>query len=87
MTINDELSTGVLGLGWSLPRRAVFRGTAGLYAPQRGPFWLADGGVYELVQIGVDGDDVLFRTEPYEFWDVRYTPASERWTVTKCSSS
>jgi hypothetical protein len=66
-----------------LPRRAIVRATNGLYVQTDGPFWLLDGRVYELFATGASGDDVVFRTEPYEFWSVRYTPSTEQWTVIK----
>ena len=80
---NEDAPTGILGLGWSLSYPHILRGNLGAYTGTQDPFYLVDNDLYELLPAGTSGTDFLFTCDPYQGWQIRYTPTSEQWTIIK----
>ena len=81
-TWNVEVSTGVLGLGWSFPQDKVVRTSNG--TTLESAYYLFSGNnVYSLFKTGVDEEGDIYELENYLFWKIRYVPARELWVVTK----
>ena len=85
-TSNLEAPTGLLGLGWSLPKEAIIRNTNGTGTSEDDVYYLLAGGnLYPLFRISLadmtEGDG--YECENYNFWKIRYLRNRELWTVTK----
>ncbi|EJN15965.1 hypothetical protein PMI42_00463 [Bradyrhizobium sp. YR681] len=76
-TWNLARPTGVAGLGWRLVSQSIAVNADG------GIDFVSDDQRNPLRQTGVDGDGTLiYRSEDYLFWKIRYDPRNERWDVT-----
>jgi RHS repeat-associated protein len=85
-TSNLEAPTGLLGLGWSLPKEAIIRNTNGTGTSEDDVYYLLAGGnLYPLFRISLtdmtEGEG--YECENYNFWKIRYLRNRELWTVTK----
>jgi YD repeat-containing protein len=78
--------TGLAGLGWSLDLDGIYAdygdplgSDQSLDAPR---LKLRLGGdTYDLIQTGSDAGRTSYVAEPYQFWKITYTQATEVWTV------
>ena len=85
-TSNLEAPTGLLGLGWSLPKEAIIRNTNSTGTSEDNVYYLLSGGnLYPLFRISlpemIEGE--TYECENYNFWQIRYQRNRELWTVTK----
>jgi YD repeat-containing protein len=75
-TWNLDRPAGVAGLGWWLVSQAIAVDADG------GVELVADGKRNPLRQTGADDDGTLiYQSEDYLFWKIRYDPGRERWDV------
>lgn len=78
--------TGLAGLGWSFDADRIYAdfgdplgSDQSLDAPR---LKLRLGGdTYDLIQTGSDSGRASYVAEPYQFWKITYTQATEVWTV------
>ena len=84
-TSNLDAPTGLLGLGWSLPKEAIIRNTSGTAtSPLDDVYYLSAGGnLYQLFKISSNADGDCYECENYNFWKIRYLRSRELWMVTK----
>jgi hypothetical protein len=85
-TSNLESPTGLLGLGWALPKEAIIRNTNATGTSVDDVYYLVTGGnLYPLFKISLDEmiEGEVYECENYNFWQIRYLRNRELWTVTK----
>ncbi|MBX2943691.1 MAG: hypothetical protein KF860_15245, partial [Cyclobacteriaceae bacterium] len=83
-TWNQEAPTGVMGLGWSFDMPRIVADYKGTGTRDDDDFYIMEGGVSSLlIYDGLDGSDWKYYPKNYQFWKIRYSPSSEKWTITK----
>ena len=83
-TWTREAPTGVLGLGWGFGYPKIIADHKGTGTREDDTFYLVEGGsTSQLLYDGLDGSDWKFYPKAYQFWKIKYNPASEIWTITK----
>ncbi len=76
---NSVAPTGVLGLGWSLSQSSIAAAPDGAGYVLQG-----EGGASPLVLVGTEADGTqLYASTDYRFWIIRYSPAAQRWEITR----
>ncbi len=75
--------TGVLGLGWSLPRQRIVRQSQGTGNSEDDRYFLAEDGLLELVRTGREGSDDIYEPLQHRPWQIRYRQSEERWTLVR----
>jgi RHS repeat-associated protein len=80
---NVESPTGILGLGWQMPFEMITvskGGSAGLNGDTY--FLVSAGSASELVKTAEDAEGrSIFQLHNYQFWDIRYDPRLQSWTI------
>jgi len=82
---NITAATGILGLGWQMPFDliAVDKGGSGSNSDDT-YFLVAGGSSSPMVKTGeTAGGEWTFQLRNYQFWDVRYDPSHQLWTIVK----
>src|SRR5579885_1473316 len=75
---NAIAPTSIVGLGWSLPFEMVATlGNPLEYNNRR--YALRSSRGSPLIYTGTDNDAEIYQLKSYQFWDIRYYPANERW--------
>jgi hypothetical protein len=83
-TWNREAPTGVLGLGWVFSTPKIVVDHKGTGTREDDTFYLVEGGsTSQLFYDGLDGSDWKFYPKAYQFWQIKYNPAAEIWTIIK----
>lgn len=80
--------TGILGLGWDMALEKIVVNKNGSGTASSDEYYmLSNGSGNKLVQDGtIPAKPVniqTFQTRNYEFWDIKYDPSKEKWTVIK----
>ena len=79
---NLDAPTGPVGLGWSLGYDFIARDATLAAKPTEGVFYLvANGASNRLFRTSETTDYWEYEAENYQFWQIRYYPASERWVI------
>ena len=80
--------TGIIGLGWDMAFDRIMVNKNGSSSPTSDEYYLlSNGSGNRLVQDAYvpasPANIQLFQTRNFEFWDIRYDPGSEKWTIIK----
>lgn len=80
--------TGILGLGWDMAMEKIVVNKNGSGTASSDEYYmLSNGSGNKLVQDGIVPAKPVniqtFQTRNYEFWDIKYDPSKEKWTVIK----
>lgn len=80
--------TGITGLGWDMSFDRIIVNKAGSGTPTSDSYFLlSNGSGNMLVQDGFipasPANVLTFQTRNYEFWNIKYDPAAEKWTIIK----
>jgi RHS repeat-associated protein len=80
--------TGIIGLGWQMGFDKIVVNKNGSGTASSDEFYLLSNGSGDrLVQDGyipaTPANILTYQTRNFEFWDIKYDPATEKWTVIK----
>ena len=80
--------TGILGLGWNMDLQKIIVNKNGSGTTSSDEYYiLSNGSGNKLVQDGIVPSKPVniqaFQTRNFEFWDIKYDPSKEKWTVIK----
>jgi RHS repeat-associated protein len=80
--------TGILGLGWDMALNRIVVNKNGSGTTVSDDYYLlTNGSGGQLIQDGfipaTPFNLLTFQIRNYEFWDIKYDPATEKWTVIK----
>ncbi len=80
--------TGIIGLGWEMTFDKIVVNKNGSGTPTSNDYYLLNNGSgNQLIQDGFTpanpANILLFQLRNYEFWDIKYDPYAEKWTVIK----
>lgn len=80
---NVEAPTGILGLGWQMPVEMITVSKGGSAGTNDDTYFLLSAGsASELVKMAEDATGRwMFQLESYQFWDIRYDPRLQTWTI------
>jgi hypothetical protein len=84
---NISHPTGILGLGWGMAFDKIVVNKNGAGTNSSDDFFLLNNGASnQLVQDGYipsPSNILTYQLRNFEFWDIKYDPAQEKWTLIK----
>ena len=79
-----DAPTGIVGLGWDMdiPKIVVDHKQTGTRTDDEF-YWIEGGTNNKLLQVKMEGGIRYYKSENYQFGQIEYQEANERWTITR----